>query len=318
VPALYFIENNTSRSTVHDDAGITIEKFILIMKSISIWHFGGLTPLELIRRIWKEVNQDFIFDSAAALSYYWILSVFPLLIFLVSMFSLIPSGAEAKSPLLNSLLAMGGRVMPGKAFFLIAVAAERLSLHARGGLLTLGFLATLWSASTGVSSLMAALNRAYEIPERRSFLKRSILSIVLTVALTVLAVVGAALLMASDLIGTWFQHHAAGVAWIGSILSVICGLAALLAGFGIMYYYGPSLAKQHRQFFTPGLVIAILLFLIASAGLSIYLRLSSGFSSPVYGVFGALIILLLWLYVLGLAILLGGEINSEIWKASNA
>ena len=273
--------------------------------------------MELLKRVWKEINEDFIFDSAAALAYYWLLSVFPLLIFLITILSLIPSASPGHPALLDSLLIAAGRFMPGKAFFFIAVAAERLAHHAAGGLLTIGFVATLWSASSGVSSLMAALNRAFEVPETRSFIKRSLLAIALTIGLTLLAVLGAILLMASDVVGNWVQNQTGftWAAWIGSALSAVCGLAALIAGFGVMYYFGPSNSQEEKHFFTPGLAVSTVLFLIASAGLSIYVRISGGFSSAVYGVFGALFILLLWLFVLGLAILFGGEIDSEILKA---
>ena len=298
--------------------GTRIEN-IALMKRVSLWHLGGLRPTELFKRIWKEINEDFIFDSGAALAYYWLLSIFPLLIFLITILSLIPS-ASGNVPLLDSLLNAAGRIMPGKAFFFIALAAERLAKHATGGLLTIGFVATLWSASSGVSSLMSALNRAYEIPETRSFIKRSLLAIGLTIGLTLLAVLGAALLVASDIVGKWIHQQTglAGTDWIGGTLSALCGLAALVAGFGVMFYFGPSHAKAERRFVTPGLVTSVVLFLIASTALSIYVRISGGFSSAVYGVFGALFILLLWLYVLGLSILLGGELNSEIWKAMEA
>ncbi len=284
----------------------------------SPWTFGKLRAMELVRRIWKEMTQDRIFDSAAALSYYLMLSFFPFLIFFLTILALISPGVD-KPSLLDSLLAMAGQVVPAKAFFPIAVAVERLALNSNGGLLTFGLAGTLWAAASGVMSIMDGLDRAYEVKETRSFLLKGAIAIALTIGFTILAILGAGLFVAGDAVGNLLAHlvNARWAAWTGTALSLMFGLAAMIAGFGLMHYFGPNVKRDDRYFFTPGSVFGILLFLIASFGLSIYIRVSGSFGSSVYGAFGGVIVLLLWLYFLGLAILIGGELNSEIAKASN-
>jgi len=268
---------------------------------------------ELIRRTWGEMNTDRIFDSAAALAYYLLLASFPLLIFVVSLMTSVTS-----QHLLDSLLGVLGHVMPADAYRLIAHAAIKLEHEPTGTLVTIGLLGTLWSASSGIASIMDGLNRAYEVEESRSFLKRRSISIALTLGLTLLSILGAGLLVASDKIGELLSKNFpyTWTGWAGTLLSIVSGLVAMLAGFGLMHYYGPNLKGRRRYFFTPGSLIGILLFLLASVGLSEYIRLSGGFGEQVYGAFGGVIVLLLWLYFLGLAILIGGELNSEITKAS--
>jgi membrane protein len=295
--------------------GTLIEQAAIVKQSVaSSWDFGGLNALSLLRRTWKEMNEDRIFDSAAALAYYLLLSSFPLLIFIVSLMV-----AVASQNMLNSLLGQLAHVMPADAYRLIYIAASRLTNEPTGGLLTVGLLGTLWSASSGIASIMDGLNRAYEVEETRSFVTRRALSIALTVGLTLLTILGAGMLVASDKIGAWLSHafDSTWTNWAGMLLSIVSGMAAMVAGFGLIHYFGPNLKARRKSFFTPGSIIGILLFLLASFGLSEYIRISGGFSSKVYGAFGGMIVLLLWLYLLGLAILIGGELNSEIAKASS-
>ncbi len=269
----------------------------------------------LSKRVWAEMNRDRIFDSAASLAYYLLLAIFPLLISVVSLMSLVTGGGTT---LLDSLLTQAGRMMPADAFRLIAIAARKIEAQSNGGLITIGLIGTLWSASSGIASIMDSLNVAYEVRESRSFVKRRAISLALTIGLTVLATIGAGLLVASDKIGILLEHvfPYSWTLWAGAALSVCSGLLAMVAGFGFIHYFGPNVHDARRAFLTPGSLIGILLFLIASFALSIYLRISGGFSSSLYGAFGGVIVLLLWLYFLGLAILIGGEVNSEIAKAN--
>jgi membrane protein len=279
----------------------------------SPWDFGALTAPELMRRTWTDMNNDRIFDSAAALAYYLLLASFPLLIFVVSLMT-----SLASQHLLESLLGVLGHVMPADAYRLIAHASLKLEHEPTGGLVTIGLIGTLWSASSGIVSIMEGLNRAYEVEESRSFVKRRAISIALTVGLTLLTILGAGMLVASDKIGELLSHAFpyTWTDWAGMLLSIVSGMAAMVAGFGLIHYFGPNLKARRKYFFTPGSIIGIFLFLLASFGLSEYIRISGGFSSKVYGAFGGVIVLLLWLYFLGLAILIGGELNSEITKAS--
>ena len=296
--------------------GIPIEQAAIMKQSYtSPWKFGEVSALHLLRRTWKEMSKDRIFDSSAALAYYLLLASFPLLIFVVSLMMAVES-----QRMLNSFLGQLGNIMPGDAYRLIFIAANRLSDAPSGSLVTIGLIGTLWSASSGIASIMDALNRAYDVEETRSFVKRRAISIALTAGLTLLTILGAGMLVACDKIGAVLSHAfpTTWTDWAGMLLSMVVGIVALVVGFGLIHYFGPNLKARRKYFFTPGSIIGIFLFLLASFGLSEYIRISGGFSSKVFGAFGGVIVLLLWLYFLGLAILMGGELNMEITKASGS
>ncbi|SRR5579883_233935 len=279
----------------------------------SPWKLGGLNLKELGKRTWKAVNADNAYDSAAALGYYFLFALIPMLIFLVSMLATFGS-PHLFDLVLNNL----GRTMPEGAYKLISSEMVNVLNEAKEGLLTFGIVATLWSASSGVVSTMDGLNRAYEVQEQRSFIKRRLIAIGLTIALSLLTIVGAGLLVASDQIGKLLESltsiHA--MEYVGAVAGIVFGLAIMFFGLELVYYYGPNVANPRWYWATPGSATAVVIFLIASFAFSLYVRFSNTYSSATYGTLGGVMLLMFWLYLLGLAIVIGGEVNSEIAKAA--
>lgn len=272
---------------------------------------GGLTFTELGKRVWKEADEDKIFGTAAELAYYFLLALFPMLIFLTSLVGFLPGAQEN---ILNGL----AKAVPGEAMDMVRETLQDVVANRSGGLLSFGVLGTLWASSSGVSSLMESLNIAYEVKEGRSFIKQRVVAVGLTIMLTLLIIGGTVLIMFGDKL-------ADGVAgWLGlgpafvtvwHIVDYILGLALLFVGIQIIYYFGPNI-KQAWSWITPGAAFAVFGLIVGSLAFSLYLRFGPKYSAT-YGSIGAVIVLMLWLYMMGLMLLTGAEINSEIARAKN-
>lgn len=272
---------------------------------------GGLSLKEIGLRTWREANEDNIFGRAAELAYYFLLALFPMLIFLTSMVGFLPGAQEG---ILNAV----AKVAPSDAMRLVRETLNDIVSNRSGGLLSFGILGTIWAASSGTSAVMEALNDAYEAEEGRGFVKLRLLAIGMTVALALLIVGGTTLIMFGDRFAVWVAD-AAGLgptfATIWHYVDYAIGLALLFIGLQVIYYFAPNI-KQDWEWVTPGTVVAVTALIIVSFLFSLYLRFAPSYSAT-YGSLGAVIILMLYLYLIGLVVLIGAEINSEIRKANN-
>lgn len=258
--------------------------------------------------IWRESVKDDVFGTAAELSFYFLLALFPLLIFLTSMIGFLPGTHEG---LVRDL----ERVVPPDAMKLVGDTMADIVSHRNGGLLSFGLILSLWSASSGVASLMSGLNKAYNVVETRPFWKRSLIAIGLTIGAVLLVATGSLLIVTGTRLGHWLHRYfavSAGLAFGSTILGYVVGLVLLLAGIAAQYYFGPDIKRKHPVI--PGALFATIGIVIGSILFSLYLRLAPS-ASATYGSLGAVVTLMLWLYLIGLVLLIGGEINSE-WTAS--
>jgi membrane protein len=250
-----------------------------------------------------------MWDTASGLAYYFLLALFPLVISFISLLSVLQA-----TNLVTRFMESLGDVMPAEAYSLLGAQVERTLSRPRTGLLTLGALGTLWAASSGVSSLMGGLNRAYDVAEDRGFLERRAVAIGLTVALACLTIFGAVLLMAGDRI-SWWIASLVGLAWlsiVGTIVNYAVGVGMIFLGLSVIYCYGPNLKDRTWKWASPGALVAVGLFVLSSTALSLYMRLSESYNDVTYGSLSAVIVLMLWLYNLGLAIAVGAEVDSEV------
>ncbi len=281
----------------------------------SLWKLGGLSWLQLAKRVWNEVQEDNVFGRAAELSYYFLLALFPFLIFLTSVIGLVlGSGTGTRHMLFNYL----ARIMPPSAFQLIDATMLEVSTASSGGKLSFGILAALWAASNGLTAITGSLNTAYDLKETRPWWKQRLVSIVLTMALSVLIIGALVLVVAGGKIAEWLAaHYGFGpvfpTAW--KIVQWPAVFAEMILAFALIYYFAPDFRKQAWQWLTPGAAIGVTLWLLVSLGFRVYLHFFNSYSAT-YGSLGAVIILMLWLYFTGAAVLIGGEINSEIENAA--
>jgi membrane protein len=281
----------------------------------SLWKLGGLSRRELLRRVWLEIYEGDLLTRAAALSYYFLLALFPLLIFLTSMLGYF---AEAGTELRASLLGYLGSVAPRSASQLVRATVEEITEGATGGKLSFGLLAALWFASYGIGAIGDTLNGAYGVRESRPFWKLRLISLGLTATLAALTITALALVLYGGEIGEGLATRydlggAFEAAWNFVQWPIVLGF--VLFAFALIYYYAPDLKHQKWYWITPGSLAGVLLWLFVSFIFRLYLRYFDRYSVT-YGSLGAVIILLLWFYLTGAALLVGGKVNAEIEHAA--
>ena len=281
----------------------------------SLWKLGGLGWRELAKRVWTESQNDNVFGRAAELSYYFLLALFPFLIFLTSIIGIVlGSGTGTRHTFFQYL----ARIMPPSAFQLIDNTMYEVSESSGGGKLSFGILAALWAASNGLGAITESLNSAYDLEETRPWWKQRLTSIGLTIALSILIIGALILVVAGGHIADWLAaHYGFGpvfpIAW--KIVQWPVVLACMTFAFALIYYLAPDFREQAWQWLTPGSVVGVVLWLLVSLAFRIYLHYFNSYSAT-YGSLGAVIILMLWLYLTGAAVLIGGEVNSEIENAA--
>lgn len=281
----------------------------------SLWKLGGLSWVELGKRVWGEIQEDNVFGRAAELSYYFLLALFPFLIFITSVIGMVlGSGTGTRHTLFDYL----GRIMPPSAFQLLDNTMREVSNSSSGGKLSFGILAALWAASNGLSAITATLNTAYDLEESRPWWKQRLTAIVLTMALSILIILALVLVVAGGHIAEWLGSvYGFGpvfpIAW--KIIQWPVVLACMILAFALIYYFAPDFREQSWQWLTPGAAIGVALWLLVSIAFRVYLNFFDSYSAT-YGSLGAVIILMLWLYFTGAAVLIGGEVNSEIENAA--
>jgi membrane protein len=281
----------------------------------SIWHLGGLSFGQLSRAIWKEIIEGDISSQASGLAFNFILALFPLLFFFVSLFGLF---AARGSELRASLFLYLSSVLPPSAFHLVNTTIAEVVTNSSGGKITFGIMTALWFASGGMSSIISALNGSYLIHERRSWIKVRIIAIVLTVAISILTISALVLVLIGNASALFLEarvYFGAQLATAWHIFQLPVALLFVVVSFSLIYFYGPDLKEQHWYWITPGSLLGVVLWLSASLAFRVYLHYFNSYGRT-YGSLGAVIALLIWLYVTGFAFLLGGKVNAEIEHAA--
>ncbi|HMQ03948.1 MAG TPA: YihY/virulence factor BrkB family protein [Pyrinomonadaceae bacterium] len=273
--------------------------------------FGKDEWKEFFGRLYEKVNATDIFNRAAEVAFFFSFAFFPLLLFLVTLAGIVLGSTESLKRELYSYLF---QILPVTAFDLVQQTLEEIIESSSGGKLTIGIFITLWSASVGVDTLRNSLNSVYQLTESRPWWKTKLQSLVLTFIFILLLVI--ALITVSS--GWAFFQHLLALAGIeiGSSLVVIVvqWLALLLVlwlASEFIYNWLPCHRKFRWYWITVGSVVAIGLWIIFSAGFRTYLQYFNTYNRA-YGSLGAVIILMLWMYLSGLSIMIGGAINSVL------
>lgn len=281
----------------------------------SPWKLGGLSVTELGKRVYREFNKDRILGHSAELAYYFMLALFPALLFLMALLGLLAGpGSEMRASLLQYL----SGVLPASASGLVEQTLDQVSKASGGGKISLGVLGAWWSAAAGIVALSTTLNDVYDVEETRPFWKVRGIALGLTVGVALLIVSALVLVLYGGKIANFVGDKldlGAAFTTTWTVLQWPVVLICLLLSFALIYYFAPDLKDQKWTWVTPGAVVGVLLWFVASIGFKIYLAYFNSYSKT-YGALGAVIILMLWLYVSGMAVLVGGEINSEIENAA--
>jgi membrane protein len=267
---------------------------------------------DILKRTFKESIADDIFSLAAQLAYYFFLSLFPTLLFLVSLASFFPV-----SNLIDEVVKYLGGVAPPDVIRFLLEQIHKISESDDGGILTFAFLFTIWSSSGAMMSIISTMNTAYDIEESRAWWKTRLIAVGLTVGLAVFILVSFALVIVGPTVAERLANAlqlGSAFAWTWKIVQWPVVFALVVTAMAIIYYHAPD-AEQDWVWITPGAVVATLLWLVISLGFKIYLA-NWGNYNETYGALAGVIILLLWFYLSGVAILVGAELNAEIEHAS--
>jgi membrane protein len=272
----------------------------------------GVPLVELIKRTVKETIDDDCIGIAAQLAYYFALALFPALLFVVALASYLPYAV------VDDVVAALAPIAPAEVLDLIRQQLESIVAGAAPNILTIGVLGALWSSSGAMTTIVSALNTAYDIPESRPWWKVRLIAIGLTIALAVFVLLSFTLIVA----GPNFGHYLASWVGLGEQFDIAWRLlrwplvfTLATTGVAIVFYYAPD-ADQDWIWITPGSILTTILWVLFSLGFRVYVT-KVGDIAATYGALAGAAILLLWLYLSGLALLIGGELNSEIEHAAN-
>lgn len=267
------------------------------------------------KRTVREFGDDALTDRAAALTYYAVLSIFPGLLVVISLLGFI--GKSATQPLITNL----GHAAPGAVREIIMHGIRNLQKgHSTAGVIGIvGLAGALWSASGYVAAFMRASNVVYDVPEGRPFWKTTPMRFGVTVLIMVMLVLSAIMVVVTgslarrvgDVLGT---GSVAVTIWDIAKWPVLLIIVSLM--FSILYWVSPN-AKRGFQWVSPGGVLAVLIWLIASGLFALYVA-NFGHYNKTYGSIAAVIIFLIWLWITNIAILLGAEFNAELERGRAA
>ncbi|MCA1600902.1 MAG: YihY/virulence factor BrkB family protein [Acidobacteria bacterium] len=286
-----------------------------MMLTIRGWRIRGWRWKTFGRNLWTKVNTDDVLNRAAILSFYFLLALFPLLLFLIA---LLGSFADTGTELRHNLLTYLRAIVPVSASDLINTTVDEISKKSSGGKLSFGLVTSLWFASSGMGAIIEGLNIAYDVKETRAWWRRTLLAIVLTIALAVLIITALALMFYGSRIAEGIANrYGFGAAFtaVWTVLRWLFVLVFVFLAFQLIYYFAPDLHEQQLRWLTPGAAVGVILWLLVSFLFGSYLNVYNTYS-VVYGSLGAVIILLLWFYLTGVTILIGGEVNALIEQAA--
>lgn len=272
---------------------------------------------QVITRTLNEIGDDNCLGLAAQLSFYFLLGLFPALLFLVALVGYVPLETT-----LAELLAALGAVAPQELVELLRGQLAQIAEGSQASVLTVGVLGAIWSSSAAMVAIIDALNRAFDVSEWRPWWKRRLVAIGLTVALAVfivlslvLVLIGPALaLRLSDWLGL---GPAFAMLWAWLRWPVLIGCVVI--GVDLVYHFAPN-RRTRWIWVTPGSVVATALWIASSFAFKLYVT-NFGDYTATYGAIGGAIVTMLWFYVSSIAILIGAEINGvidEAWRSAKS
>ena len=271
-----------------------------------LFNLNGVPLKQVASQVWAEIRADDVFGRSAQLAYYFFLALFPFLICVIASLSVFGSADSGRAVLFGVL----ARLLPGPAFQLISNTFGEIVQTSGALKMSLGIVASLVSASFGMSAVMDTLNAAYKVKETRSLVKQYAVAIGLTIGIVILLVVALAAAVVGDKIADAISSGPIA-AMLCKILQWPLAVAVLVLAFAITYHFGPNLENPQWHWLTPGAVVGVLLLLLMSIGLRGYLHYL-GTYTVTYGSLGGVLILLLCFYLSGFAVLSGGAVNGVL------
>lgn len=286
------------------------------LKRVRFSKYENVSLYKIIKLFFQNLMDDEIMDRANGVAFNFILAIFPAIIFL---FTLIPYVTPSFPDISQeSILGLVGDNMPASMFEVIAPTVKDIVGNQRGGLLSLGFVFSLWLSTNGTLALMRAFNACYRTVERRGGLKTRLIATGLTINLAVVVLLAIALLV----IGQFVLQYLMQFEWLNIsdftvfllfLLRFIVIFIVFFLAISTLYYFGPAIHYNWR-FFSIGSLIATFLTLGVSYGFSFYIT-NFGTYNKVYGSIGVLIAVMIWIQLVTVVLLIGYEINASIHRA---
>ena len=282
------------------------------------WSLRGLSWRDLTKRACRRSWDDEVFGQAARLAFYYFLSMFPVLLLLLIWLDTFAAAGPTGSNLRDTLLGAFRQVLPQEASELMARTVGQLNAGAVIGTgAVYAAMGSAWGALNGTWAMMTGLNMAYELREERPWWKVLGIALGLTTSLAILGLTALGAILYGDLAWEVIGRHFGidrepPVLW--RIMQWLMTAILLLFSFSLVYRFGPDLKNRRWSWSVPGAAVAVTLWVASTLLLRFY---QNHFSSRrIYGGLNAVVELLLWLYLTGAAIFIGGEVNSEIEKAA--
>ncbi|WP_167784746.1 YihY/virulence factor BrkB family protein [Ramlibacter rhizophilus] len=265
-----------------------------------------MTTRQFLRELYQEISRDNISNGAAVLGFYLTLAVFPAAILTMALIPYLPIPRVD-----DAIMDLLRQALPQQAAEMFTGVVEDVTQDRSGGLLSFGILGTIWATSTGMYAVMQQLNASYKVPEGRPFVKARLVAIGLSILFVVLVLLAFSMIVLGGVVQDWIGNRfgfSQALLTFFVVLRWVIIVLALFGAFVITYYYAPN-TEQRLRYVLPGSVIGALVLIVASGGFAFYVQ-NFGNYNAVYGSIGAVIALMLWLYIAGLTILLGSEVNA--------
>ncbi|MDR7238373.1 YihY/virulence factor BrkB family protein [Neobacillus drentensis] len=265
---------------------------------------AGNVRSSLLKLLWHRIDEDDLPGLSAQLAYYFLLSLFPLLIVLFTLLPYIPIPHQDMLGLIRDFA-------PVEAMDLIEKNVHDIMNDRNGGLLSFGIIGTIWSASNGIEAIVKAFNKAYNVKESRSFIVSRGMAILLTFGMILVLILAIVLPIFGREIGLFLftrMGYTTEFIKLWDTLSRLVSAIILFLIFTGLYWIAPNVKLKCRSAF-PGAAFATIGWIISSLGLTFYVGNISNYSLT-YGSIGAIIVLMIWLYISAFIIILGGEINA--------
>ncbi|KGU84624.1 YihY/virulence factor BrkB family protein [Pseudomonas mediterranea] len=267
----------------------------------------GLPLHRVMVRTVTEFLDDEMSTYASALAYQMLFSLFPFILFLIALI-----GFLHLPDFFSWLRLQSELVLPPQALEQVNPVIDQLQ-QSKGGLLSVGIVVALWTASAGVRLMMSAMNAAYDVVEGRPAWKRFPLSIIYTVGIAGMLLIAAALMVLGPQVMEWIAAQVGLEEFIVTLWTIVRWpviVILLMVAVALIYYVMPDV-KQEFRFITPGSVLAVVVWIIASLGFAFYVKTFANYNA-MYGSIGAIIVLLLYFYISAAVLLLGAEMNAVI------
>lgn len=278
---------------------------------------GGYRLWPLLKKTGKEIVDDNVLGLSAQTAYYFFFSLFPLLLFLTPMLSFVGDKEAIMTRIMGELSA----TVPRDALNMLeGVIEEVVFTEGAPGLMSVGAVLALWAGSNVFNQMINALNRAYGSTDTRPFWKRRLLAVAAVLGAAVVVSTSAVVMLGGPQIIAWIGERVgmtetARLTW--TIVQYPIAFSILVGFLWLVYYFLPGVKGQKKTHVLVGSAVAATLWILVTLGFRVYVSNFGNFSVT-YGTIGAVIILLMWMYLTMLVLLVGGELNAELAKGTGA